>query len=90
MYARTDLLIYAGLLSLVAVGVFVPQEAWACPACALREDGGLAGKFILAAMMMLPFGLAGFVFYVLRKTTLEEAKNMSSGPYEPEGGEQSA
>jgi len=90
MSSRTEILMYAGLLSLIAVGVLVPQEAWACPACALREDGGLAGKFILAAMMILPFGLAGIVTYVLRKATIEEAKNIPSGPYEPEGGEQSA
>ena len=81
---------FAAMLLLIAGVFLIPQDAWACPACAMREDGGILGKIILAAMMMLPFGLAGSVIYVLRKAAREEEKHIPSGDYEPAGGEQRA
>ena len=82
--------ILAGALTVMAAVLLLPQDAWACPACAMREDGGIAGKLVLAAMMLLPFGLAGSVIYVLRKASSEENKNIPSGDYESAGGEQRA
>ena|GEM_PF-3227731 len=72
------------------VMTFIPQEVWACPACAMREDGGIAGTLVLAAMMMLPFGLAGAVVYVLRNTAEEVKKEKSTTEFDAVGGEQRA
>ena len=79
------------VITLVAlVMALAPQAAWACPACAMREDGGIAGKLVLAAMMMLPFGLAAAVVYVLRNAAEEVKKEKSTTEFDAVGGEQRA
>lgn len=71
------------LLALVVV--LVPSIVWACPACAARENGGLASQLVVAAMMILPFGVTGVVLKVLKKVTAEEAADLSDS--HPEKGE---
>jgi len=90
MILRSGLRISAFMIALLVVALALPLEAWACPACALREDGGIAAKVILAAMMVLPFGLAGLVVYVLRKAAAEEKTHIPVTDLDPAGGEQRA
>jgi hypothetical protein len=60
-------------LVVIAPVVLAPAAAWACPACALRDDGGVAAQVILGAMILLPFGIAGTVFGVMRKVDRDES-----------------
>lgn len=74
--------------ALLTVAMLLPQSVWACPSCAVREDGGIAANFILAAMMLLPFGLVAVVIYVLRKAAIAENTQVPVTDLDPAGGEQ--
>lgn len=56
----------------------IPSIAAACPACALRDDGGIAAKLAMAAMIALPFGIAGVVVHVIRRVETEDAELSSA------------
>lgn len=45
----------------------LPAAAAACPYCASRDDGGIAGTLFLAAMIVLPFLVAAVVVHVIRR-----------------------
>ena len=45
----------------------VPQNAWACPACAGNDDGGMAYLIILGTMILFPFGVAYIVYRLLKQ-----------------------
>jgi hypothetical protein len=51
----------------MAVAALLPSVAWACPACAGRDDGN-AAVYLLFSMIFLPFAVSGVVIAVLRKT----------------------
>jgi len=57
--------IYAALVTALAV-VLTPTLALACPSCAAGNNGGNGLRFALGAFLLLPFGVAGVVYSVLR------------------------
>jgi hypothetical protein len=54
-----------GLLAALGVAL-TPALALACPYCAAGNGGG-SMRFALGAFIMLPFGVAGVVYTVLRR-----------------------
>ena len=44
-----------------------PQSAWACPACAGNDDGGMTYLIILGTMILFPFGVAYIVYRLLKQ-----------------------
>lgn len=49
------------------VVVLAPAMGWACPACAAREGSNTQTLLVIGSMMMLPFGIAGVVIFLIRK-----------------------
>ena len=49
------------------VVLLVPELGWACPACAAREGTNMQTLLVIGSMMMLPFGVAGVVIFLIRK-----------------------
>jgi hypothetical protein len=52
----------AGLSALLAPGL-----ALACPYCAASQSGGIGLSIALGFFLLLPFGVAGVVYSVLRR-----------------------
>ncbi len=57
---------------LVTLLVFAPQVALACPACATRENGGVAAQVLMVSMMLLPFAVAGAAIFVVKRYIADE------------------
>jgi hypothetical protein len=53
-------------VALGALVVLTPALALACPSCAAGNNGGSGLRFALGAFLLLPFGVAGVVYSVLR------------------------
>jgi hypothetical protein len=47
--------------------LLLPSVVEACPMCASQQPGGAARIAALAAMLLLPFAIAGAVFAALRR-----------------------
>jgi hypothetical protein len=55
-----------------ALVLLLPALALACPACAGRNDG-FNTFYLLGSMILLPFGVAGVVYRVLKRVAQEES-----------------
>lgn len=53
----------AACLALLAL----PGQAWACPSCAGRDDGGAAKLGFIGAMILFPFFVTAAVVPVIRR-----------------------
>jgi hypothetical protein len=60
---------------LICLGI--PQNAWACPACAGNDDGGTAYLIILGSMILLPFGVTYIVYRLLKQGEAHEKQIMA-------------
>lgn len=47
--------------------LLAPAVALACPYCATRSGGGIGQSIALGAFILLPFGVSGVVYSVLRR-----------------------
>ncbi|MDP7039205.1 MAG: hypothetical protein QGI45_08610 [Myxococcota bacterium] len=60
---------------LICLGI--PQNAWACPACAGNNDGGNLYLIILGSMILLPFGVTYIVYRLLKQSKVHEERIMA-------------
>lgn len=63
---------------LAALLVSLPGVAAACPACALREEGGIYYQLLMAAMILLPFAVASVVVLAVRRASQEDGPSIPS------------
>ena len=62
-------------LCVVILVLLIPAVANACPYCAGRE-GGIGTLLLMAAMIALPFGVAGVVYKVIKKVNAREESEL--------------
>ncbi len=56
---------------LASIALLVSDLAWACPSCTGRDGLSLDSAAILAAMISVPFAIAGVVLRIVRRVESE-------------------
>jgi hypothetical protein len=55
--------------------LFVPTIGYACPYCA-GQEGGQGTLLLMASMILLPFGIAGVVYKVIKRVNAREESEL--------------
>jgi len=55
--------------------LFVPTIGYACPYCA-GQEGGMGTLVLMASMILLPFGIAGVVYKVIKRVNMREESEL--------------
>ena len=55
--------------------LFVPTIGVACPYCA-GQEGGIGTLVLMASMILLPFGIAGVVYKVIKRVNAREESEL--------------
>ncbi len=55
--------------------LFVPTIGFACPYCA-GQEGGVGTLVLMASMILLPFGIAGVVYKVIKRVNAREESEL--------------
>ncbi len=64
-----------------ALAVLAPGVAYACPACAGREEGSMFGIYAMGVMILFPFAVSFIGWRVLRRLN-QDLSSESSTPVE--------